>query len=153
VKSTASNTSNATTVAIAKLGNAEFPLKTWTKAAYAEEVPSEATYDAQGQRDGFTFGKQQIDNPEITLKLSEWLRWRAALLASSGGLGVCQSIFDFPFSYGNTINAQVTDVLQGCHVTKDMRETDLDGGALMVTIPLFVTSIKWAGGPFIRFDP
>lgn len=144
--------SHSTVVPRSKSTGGEFRLRTATRISYSEEVPSEATTDAQGQRDGFTYGVQDIPNAEIEMKLSEWLSWRAQLLTDAGGLGVTQSIFDMPVSYGNNVNALKVDTLQGCHVVADRRESSQDGGALMVTVPIFVTSIDWADGPFVVYE-
>lgn len=142
---------HSTVIPIVKMATGEFRIKTHSRISCSEEVPQEATRDAQGRIDGKTYGDQAIE-AEIEMKMSEWLSLRASLIADADGLGVMQSVFDLAIAYGNNINALKVDTLRGCSVTRDSRESSNDQSALMVTVPLFVTSIDWADGPAIVYE-
>lgn len=128
-----------------------FTFSTFAKISYKHRVPKKRSHDAQGRTDGFTFDKEEIE-ASISMKLSEWMRFRQNLLSVANGLGVLQTQFDTVVTRGNGVNDMKTDTLRGVMAEEDPRESEDNQDPHMVEIPLFVTEIDFADGPSMVYE-
>ncbi len=145
------NYQHATVKVVATATGGTFPLKTFSKVNYTYKAPKKRTNDAEGKTDGFTIDKEDID-ASISMKLSEWIRFRAFLIANANGLGALQAQFDLPVSFGITIAALKTDTLRGVMINEEPRTSEDGQEVLMVDIPLFVMKVDFADGPALVYE-
>lgn len=142
---------HATVKLVALATGGVFELKTFTKIDYEVQAEKKPTHDSQGQVDGYTIDKSS-HSASVAMKFSEYMRFRAWLLAQNPGLGVLQCAFDLPVSYGNAVNALKLDVLRGVMFQKDMRSSSDNQDALSVDIPLFFLRADLADGPAVVYE-
>lgn len=142
---------HATTKAVAASTGGVFQFKTHKKISYTVKAPKKATNDYQGQIDGFTIDKVEIE-ASMTLKLSEYFSFRSNLAQQNPGLGILQCQFDLPVSYGNKFNALKTDTLRGCMINEEPRTSEDGQEVLEVEIPLFVMKVDFADAPAMAFE-
>ena len=114
------------------------PLKTIKKIDASVEAPKEATYDAQGQVDGFVVRPQKND-ASFSLKLAEWFALRSFLQVAPGGVLTAQ--FTFTVTFGNAVNALHTLDLVGCMVQREAFSSDDSQDPDMMEVPLFFTKL------------
>jgi hypothetical protein len=142
---------HATTKAVAVGKGGTFKAKTLKKIAYNTKAPKERTNDGQGQTDGFTIKKEEIDS-SMSMKQSEWYRFRKWLLDANPGKGVLQCQFDLSVSFGNAVNALKTDTCRGVMIQEEPRTSEDNQDVLMVDLPLFVFHVDYADGPAIVYE-
>lgn len=143
---------HATVVPVAKSSGGEFPFRTHRSVNRRHSVGSEATYDHQGQRDGFVFGQEEAELT-VEMKFAEWKEFRQWLGDNSGTGAVVQCVFDMPVRYGNNVNSLEIVTAVSCHVTEEAVESSRDGGEIFVSVPIFVTTFDYGDrAPLISYE-
>ena len=121
-------------------GGASFRFTTIKSIDYKASAEKKGTNASDGSVDGFTVDNEKHDGT-MTVKFSEWQRFKKWAAARHPGLGICQISFDYTFTYGNNVRKLVRERIIGLSFNEDPRKASDDQGVLDVPLPFFFMKV------------
>lgn len=133
-------------------GVAPFRSLSFSAIEYLDRAVKEAVKNADGKIVGYII-KDQETQGSVSMRLSEYEKLKAHILAANPDLGLGQVEMNMSVTYGDKLATTSTDKLSMVLFNEEAKKSEKDGPELMITIPLFIGGIKDQNNrSFIKYD-
>jgi hypothetical protein len=139
---------HATTSVTALWAAGEFPFVSHTKVNFKQTVEKKWGNGASGAVDHYTIDNAKHEG-SITMRLSEFIRFREQLESTANGARIGQIAFDLHMVLGNNIANLQEYTLHTCILNSTGVDSESNQDALMVELPFGFLAVD---PPFIDFS-
>jgi hypothetical protein len=126
-----------------------FSLSTFSKFNYKVGAKKKPVHNSQGDIIGYTIDVKETEG-SLAMLSSEWKAIKEQLAQQYPTLGIGQIEMEAVVTYGNNVNALMTDVVQFMF-NEESRTSEGNQEAHVSELPLFVRDAQLHGGDFITY--